>query len=130
MGRFLGLVASSFVHNLLRDDSEPLFFERTVVSDEALSEFGRDQFLRLVAEKGQELLVDLDTSLTHLAAEEKSASGKRCGLGMWFFEDTGAAPVEKHILGEKSHTKNGAGRVMPLEEIDVLAAVNVKKVKE
>ena len=38
MGRFLASVTASFVHNLLRLGSEPLYFERAVVSDEPMSD--------------------------------------------------------------------------------------------
>src|SRR5579862_8681107 len=51
MGRFLGLVTQSFVHNLLRNDEEPIYFERTVVSDEMLSNPSRDSFLAVAGEK-------------------------------------------------------------------------------
>src|SRR5262249_1133872 len=50
MGRFLGVVTANFVHNLLRVEPEPIYFERTVVSDDPISEFGRDKFLSLAGE--------------------------------------------------------------------------------
>src|SRR5213082_2117243 len=68
MGRILSNVATSFVHNLLRTTQEPAYMERAVVSDEPLSEVGRDKFLTIAGERGQELLTDLDTFLTRLAA--------------------------------------------------------------
>ena len=43
MGRFLAVIAANFVHNLLRIGPEPVYFERAVVSDESLSDRGRDQ---------------------------------------------------------------------------------------
>src|SRR3989475_2220525 len=72
MGRALSNVATSFVHNLLRTTQEPAYMERAVVSDEALSEVGRDKFLTIAGERGQELLTELDTFLTRLAASEGS----------------------------------------------------------
>lgn len=126
MGRFLGLVTASFVHNLLRNDTDtdPLYFERTVVSDEALSELGRDNFLALANEKGQELLADLDTSLTHLAASDTSPSGKKYGVGIYFFEDSTTGTSEKHI--QRNHRVIGSAQPPIVEEIDVLAPVHRK----
>jgi Family of unknown function (DUF6502) len=124
MGRFLGLVTQSFVHNLLRNDVDPSYFERTVVSDEALSELGRDNFISLANEKGQELLSELDTALTHITAAERSASGKKYGVGLYFFEDSANEPSEKQL--EKNYQDISSAQPPIIEEIDVLAAVRRK----
>ncbi|MBV9345055.1 MAG: hypothetical protein JOZ03_08715, partial [Gammaproteobacteria bacterium] len=87
MGRFLESVTASFVHNLLRVGPEPLFFERAVVSDDPISETGRDRFMALASERSQELLTELDTFLTRLAGSEKTDAGKKYGVGIYFFED-------------------------------------------
>lgn len=121
MGRFLGVVTGNFVHNLLRNDSEPAYFERAVVSDEKLTSRGRDQFLSIAGERGQELLAELDTFLTGLASSESAATGKRYGVGIYFFEDDSvqsAADREKADELKVERTKN----TVP-QEIDVLAAV-------
>lgn len=120
MGRFLGAVSTSLSHNLMRSDDEPSYFERTVVSDDALSSSGRDKFLALASERGQELLTELDTFLTQIATPDKSASGKRYGVGIYFFEDdsTGQFDREPRRLSGQSGTTNSH----PTEEIDVLAA--------
>jgi len=118
MGRFLGAVCANFAHNLMRADNEPVYFERTVVSDDTLSDLGRDRFLALAAERGQELLVDLDTFLT--TTPEKNESGKRYGVGIYFFEDdsTGQAEHPSRKLSDQVE----AEKARPTEEIDVLAA--------
>jgi hypothetical protein len=125
MGRFLGVVADNFVHNLLRTPAEPVYFERAVVSDELMSEAGRDRFLALAGERGQELLAELDTFLTRLIASERSDSGKKYGVGVYFFEDQAGAMGEieprKTIEGS---SKSGAA---PIEEIDVLAGLQQGK---
>lgn len=124
MGRFLGVVTDNFVHNLLRTETEPAYFERAVVSDDPLSDRGRDQFLALASERGQELLVELDTFLTGLASSEKVGAGKRYGVGIYFFED---ASTEGSLGRDTSNeTKNERIRAAP-QEIDVLAAVARKK---
>ena len=126
MGRFLAVVATSFVHNLLRVTPEPVYFERTVHSVEPLSEAGRDQFLALAGERGQEFLTELDTFLTRLAASERSDTGKKYGIGVYFFEDQstgGLSEAQPETYGKR---KSNHG-VEPMEEIDVLAGLGHKK---
>jgi len=121
MGRALSNVATSFVHNLLRTTQEPAYMERAVVSDEPLSEVGRDKFLAIAGERGQELLTELDTFLTRLAASERSDTGKKYGVGVYFFEDrsTERPPDIQH----KPYIQKTARRGSPVEEIDVLAGL-------
>lgn len=121
MGRILSNVATSFVHNLLRTTQEPAYMERAVVSDEPLSEVGRDKFLAIAGERGQELLTELDTFLTRLAASERSDTGKKYGVGVYFFEDrsTERPPDIQH----KPYIQKTARRGSPVEEIDVLAGL-------
>ena len=87
MGRALSNVAASFIHNLRSDPHEPVYLERAVVCDEPISETGRDKFLALAGERGQALLTELDSFLARLSATEGSASGRRYGLGLYFFDD-------------------------------------------
>jgi hypothetical protein len=124
MGRFLGVVTGNFVHNLLRSDTEPSYFERAVVSDESLSDRARDQFLAVASERGQELVVELDTFLTGLASSEKQPSGKRYGVGIYFFEDES---VDGTLEREKPEQKKGERAKPAPQEIDVLAAVARKE---
>ncbi|HXZ59874.1 MAG TPA: DUF6502 family protein [Steroidobacteraceae bacterium] len=123
MGRFLASVAASFVHNVLRLNTDPLYFERAVTSDEPLTETGRDKFLALTGERAQELLAELDTFLTRLAASERSDSGKRYGVGIYFFEDQVggiAADAEPKKTSEQTHRA-------AVQEIDVLAGLGEQK---
>ena len=126
MGRFLGVVTGNFVHNLLRAGEEPSYFERTVVSDEVLSSSGRDSFLALAGAKGQELLFELDTFLTRLTATEQNTSGKKYGVGIYFFEDPAA---NDSISRPAERIQTGVSSSLPtqLEEIDVLAPVVRRK---
>ena len=125
MGRFLGVVTANFVHNLLRTGAEPVYFERTVVSDELLSEPGRDKFLALAGERGQELLAELDTFLTRLAAAEpKSESGRRYGVGIYFFEEQAAEQAAEQQSRKTYETDSG--KTTAIQEIDVLAGFGRK----
>jgi len=125
MGRFLGAVCANFAHNLMRSDAEPVYFERTVVSDDALSNPSRDKFLALASERGQELLVELDTFLTQIATSEKSESGKRYGVGIYFFEDESNGQTERPSRDFSSQVGAEKGRLP--EEIDVLAGTPGKE---
>jgi Family of unknown function (DUF6502) len=124
MGRILTNVAASFVHNLL-DTQDPAYLERAVVSDEPISEVGRDKFLALAGERGQELLTELDTFLTRLSATDGTASGKRYGVGVYFFEDH----LTDKVQGKSTEIPGGSSsRSVPvMEEIDVLAGLGRKK---
>ena len=126
MGRFLAVIAANFVHNLLRVSPEPLYFERTVLSDEPLTEIGRDKFLVLAAERGQELLTELDTFLTRLAASECREDGKKYGVGIYFFEDQPTEGDSDSQLGDVQEER-GPPAAAVIEEIDVLAGISRKK---
>jgi hypothetical protein len=124
-GRFLAVVADNFVHNLLRSASEPLYFERAVVSDEIITEGGRDKFLAIARERGQELLVELDAYLSRLVPTERSESGKKYGVGIYFFEDNAGSMTEaaEHPVAEAR-----GDRAKPaVQEIDVLAGLGHRK---
>ena len=116
MGRYLGVVIKNFVHNLLRAESEPAYFERAVVSDERLSSSGRDKFLSLAAERGQELLSELDTFLEGLGPDDRSEAGIHFGVGVYFFAEDNIERSE-HAQPDVNSKKMPAG----VEEIDVLA---------
>jgi hypothetical protein len=118
MGRFLASVAASFVHNVLRLNTDPVYFERAVTSDEPLTESGRDKFMSLTGERAQELLAELDTFLTRLAATERSDSGKRYGVGIYFFEDQADGAVEAEPRRPSVPATHS-----PMQEIDVLAGL-------
>lgn len=125
MGRFLSSVTGSFVHNLLRIAPEPVYFERAVVSDELVTENGRDRFLALAGERGQELLTELDTFLTRLASTERSEKGKRYGVGIYFFEDH--SPPDSDADAAEPYDEKSSRAASPVEEIDVLAGLSHHK---
>jgi hypothetical protein len=124
VGRFLGALTGSIVHNLLRSEKDPIYFERSVVSDIPMSETGRDQFLAEANDKGQTLLAELDTFLAALASEESTGAGKKYGVGIYFFEDqTKENQTERQKVDlDKSNRENSA-----VKEIDVLTATNRKQ---
>jgi hypothetical protein len=118
LGRFLASVAASFVHNVMRVDTDPVYLERVLTSDEPLTENARNKFLALATERGQEFLAELDTFLTRLAASERSDSGKRYGVGIYFFEDQAGGVAGEAEPQAPSERSNPA-----VQEIDVLAGL-------
>ncbi len=125
MGRFLSSVTASFVHNLLRVGSDPLYFERAVVSDELMSDSARDKFSDVAGERGQELLTELDTFLTRLAESQPAKSGKKYGVGIYFFEDQ-VPEGGKANLDEDDSVPSQSAKPQIIE-IDVLAGISSKK---
>ncbi len=119
-GRFLGVVAGNFVHNLLRAEGDPFYFERVVVSDEVLTNASRDAFLTVSAQKGQELMGELDSFLSLLPPTEANVAGKKYGVGIYFFEEPATnGPVARSITTNQADVSNE--KSASLEEIDVLA---------
>src|SRR5256885_6954964 len=88
----------------------------------SISEAGRDKFLAVAGERGQELLTELDTFLTRLAASERSETGKKYGVGVYFFEDH-SADTETEVQPQTHDERAGRRAVSPVEEIDVLAGL-------
>jgi len=127
MGRFLAVVAGNFVHNLLRAERDPSYFERTVVSDDLLSDRGRDKFLAMAAERGEELTTDLDTYLTNLAASERSPSGKKYGVGVYFFEEDATQHSVERNTTSQADNQNDDHASRKIEEIDVLSTIRRKE---
>ena len=125
MGRVVTNVTSSFIHNLMRTSSEPVYFERAVLCDNPISDEGRDKLLALAGERGQEMLTELDTFLTHMVPSDQSETARKYGVGIYFFEDQpandSAEPQPAQVV-----EKRDARMSVPVE-IDVLAAVTPKK---
>jgi hypothetical protein len=116
--RFLEAAAANFAHNMLLQDA-PAFFERALVSDAPLSDKGRDEFLKLTTERGEEFMLELDTALAKIADSTGSPEGRRYGVGVYFFQEQSTASDSKN---RNSHER-GEGRTSPSlpKEIDVLA---------
>jgi hypothetical protein len=122
MGRFLAVATGNFVHNILRSGEEPSYFERAVISDDLLTERGRDQFLAMTAERGEELTTDLDTFLTGLPAAERG-TGKKYGVGIYFFEEKAFGHPEAQA---RTSGVDNLGDERKADEADVLNTVRRK----
>jgi hypothetical protein len=119
VGRWLAAAAGNFVHNLMREERDPVYFERIVVADEVLKDSARDAFLSVAGELGQEFLGELDNFLSQLPPSEANATGKRYGVGLYFFEEPATnGPVARSV---KTLQDNASSDRSIVEEIDVLA---------
>ncbi|MEJ0005955.1 MAG: DUF6502 family protein [Steroidobacteraceae bacterium] len=87
----LEAAVSSFAHNLLRENIDNTYFERMVVSDHALSERGRDAFSAIARSRGDNYVTELDTWIAKNTEPDESGSGKRYGVGVYFFEESQSA---------------------------------------
>jgi hypothetical protein len=87
LGRFVGALNSTFVHNLLRRADEPSYFERVFVSDAAVSAEYRDQLLGKLREEGQSFLDKLCRWSAEKEESLRDPAGKRYGVGLYFYED-------------------------------------------
>jgi hypothetical protein len=60
-----------------------------------------------------------------LVASERSESGKKYGVGIYFFEDKAGSMAEAESHG--SRDKSVSRTTSPVEEIDVLAGIGQRK---
>ena len=79
----------------------------------------------LLGERGQELLTELDTFLTRLAESDPARTGKKYGVGIYFFEDQ--APEGQEANFNEHENVSGQPSKPQIVEIDVLAGINGKK---
>jgi hypothetical protein len=86
MSRFLDSLVKTVVHNLLRSEKDPVFFERTVFSDLPMSDVKRDRFFSEAKLKSESFLYELDNFLNVLGLENDVDSEKKYGVGIYFFE--------------------------------------------
>jgi hypothetical protein len=105
LGRIVGALNSTFAHNLLRDASEPAFVERTTLSHYPLSTEGRDAVLARFREEGREFVDGLDRWITGQEEEFSDASGRRCGVSVFFFEDN-SVPIDAEQIAPAAISSN------------------------
>jgi hypothetical protein len=116
----LEAAASSFAHNLLRENSGKTFFERMVISNHALSERSRDEFSAIAQNRGDSYVTELDSWIAKHTEPDESGAGRRYGVGVYFFEES--LPPEQSV---SARSPGGdfleGGRRGSTKEIDVLA---------
>jgi hypothetical protein len=116
----LEAVASSFAHNLLRENSDKTYFERTVVSNHPLSERSRDEFSAIAQNRGDSYVTELDSWIAKHTEPDESPAGRRYGVGVYFFEESQSAE-QSAGAGSLGGDSSVRGRKGAIQEIDVLA---------
>jgi hypothetical protein len=116
----LEAAASSFAHNLLRENSGKTFFERMVVSDHALSERSRDEFSAIAQNRGDTYVTELDSWIAKHTEPDESGAGRRYGVGVYFFEESQLPEQSVGARGSGSDF-SAEGRRGSTKEVDVLA---------
>jgi Family of unknown function (DUF6502) len=118
--RCLEAAASSFAHNLLRENSDKTYFERMVVSDHALSNRSRDEFSAIAQNRGDSYVAELDSWIAKNTEPDESGAGRRYGVGVYFFEESPS--IDQSVSARSPGGDYSVeGRKGSIQEIDVLA---------
>jgi len=80
----------------------------------------------MAVERGEELTTDLDTYLTGLLPAERGTSGKKYGVGIYFFEENtlGHPEAQAHTSGVDNLSDDRKTNV--IDEVDVLNSMRRK----
>jgi hypothetical protein len=97
VGRFVGALNATFMHNLFRSQDDPSFFERIFVTDHLVSADYRDELLRFLREEGQMFVDKLSRWSVEKEESAKSAEGKRYGVGVYFYEEAKSDTTTREI---------------------------------
>jgi hypothetical protein len=116
----LEAAASSFAHNLLRENIGKTYFERMVVSDHALSERSRNEFAAIAQNRGDSYVAELDSWIAKHTEPDESGAGRRYGVGVYFFEES-QSPEQSGGARSPGGDSSEEGRRGSTKEIDVLA---------
>jgi hypothetical protein len=91
VGRFVGALNATFMHNLFRPADAPSFFERIFVTDQLVGSEYRDQLLEFLREEGQGFVDKLSRWSVEKEEASKDAHGKRYGVGVYFYQEAKSA---------------------------------------
>ncbi len=94
VGRFVGALNATFMHNLLRAPDEPSFFERIFVTDYLVSQDYRDHLLAFLREEGQMFMDKLSRWSTEKEEASRDEQGKRYGVGIYFYQEAKSNAAE------------------------------------
>ncbi|MBS0388527.1 MAG: hypothetical protein JSR15_08595, partial [Proteobacteria bacterium] len=108
LGRIGAAMHSNFVRNLIRDESEPSYFERTMVADFPISDAGRDLMLSHLRIDGEDFIDSLDKWVSTKAIDYMDKDGRRYGVTTFFFEDT-AKPADLYSRSQIETVLNSTG---------------------
>jgi hypothetical protein len=91
VGRFVGALNATFMHNLFKSPDEPSFFERIFITDSLVSLDYRDKLLAFLREDGQTFVDKLCRWSVEKEDASKDSQGKRYGVGVYFYEEAKSA---------------------------------------
>ena len=94
LGECIGAMASTFVHNLLRGESDPTYFERQVETDYPVSMECRRAIQDHMDSEGQAFLASLDQWLSARHDQFVSATGRKFGISMFVYDVADEASLE------------------------------------
>lgn len=88
MGRYVGALIDNFVHNLMRKNDEPSYYEVVVSTSGPVKREFSDAILKYIHTRLQPVLEDMDRWLESHEVEFRDSHGVRFGLGTFFFEES------------------------------------------
>jgi hypothetical protein len=91
VGRFVGALNATFMHNLLRSPDDPSFFERIFVTDQLVGVEYRDQLLGFLRDEGQGFVDKLSRWSVEKEEASSNSAGRRYGVGVYFYEEAQSA---------------------------------------
>ena len=87
LGQAVGAMISTMVHNLFKDSSEPLYFERALMTGGNVKREFRDVALRYLNTTLQEVIEQTDRWWESKEEEFRDSTGSRFGLQAFFYEE-------------------------------------------
>ena len=97
IGTVMGGLASNMTHNLLLEDPEAGYLERTVHTDFPVSENGRRAIREWLASDGLRFLETLDAWMTSSQQSLEAASGKQVGINIFMYDMPSDPPGTTNI---------------------------------
>jgi hypothetical protein len=86
-GRLLGSAAGTVARTILSDDEGKGFFDRLLVSDMPLSANASQRFSKHAMTSADAFLTELDRWISSNSGEPPGDTGRRYGIGLFFFEE-------------------------------------------
>jgi hypothetical protein len=103
IGRQTSALSATCVHNFLRSESDPSYFEQSATTGSGVDERFVEDALAYLRENGQAFMESTDRWVTDNEKAHEERLGSRVGIGLFFY---------KEGQGIEKHSNNGTKRVM------------------
>jgi hypothetical protein len=103
IGRQTSALAATCVHNFLRSENDPSYFEQSATTGSGVDDRFVEDALAYLRENGQAFMESTDRWVTDNEKAHEERQGSRVGIGLFFY---------KEGQGSEKHSNNGIKRVM------------------